>query len=225
MKPFITASCIGTHGRMGNALFQYAFARAYAETNGLELRTPDWWGRQVFENISEPIMDAPAGERTEEPTGPGCDLHGYFQRPHHVAILSRKKLKEWLVPKPQFVQPGYDLVFHKRRGDYIDAGCYAVIGDKSYTAAAIKFGYDPATAKEFSDARMFSEQYEDFFSIMASRAIFRANSSFSWWAATLSNARVYSPVVGDRTGWVECDFVEGNHPKMFYMFDDLHIGE
>jgi hypothetical protein len=61
--------------------------------------------------------------------------------------------------------------------------------------------------------------------IMASRVIFRANSSFSWWAATLSDARVFAPVVGNNTGWLDCSFVEGNHPKMYYLFDDMHIKE
>jgi hypothetical protein len=61
---------------------------------------------------------------------------------------------------------------------------------------------------------------DDFLKLYFARTIFRANSSFSWWAATLSpTATVFSPVI-DRThiygvdGMEEIDveFVEGNHP-------------
>ena len=51
------------------------------------------------------------------------------------------------------------------------------------------------------------------------KRIYRANSSFSWWGAFLSNAEIYSPVikskpVDDRGKFhlQTCDFVEGNYP-------------
>jgi hypothetical protein len=50
----------------------------------------------------------------------------------------------------------------------------------------------------------------DFFIMMNCKTLFRANSSFSWWAATLGTCKVYSPQVGTQTGWVDVPFVAGN---------------
>ncbi len=61
---------------------------------------------------------------------------------------------------------------------------------------------------------------DDFLKLYFARTIFRANSSFSWWAATLSpTAKVFSPVIDqphiygvDGMKEITVDFVEGNHP-------------
>jgi hypothetical protein len=61
---------------------------------------------------------------------------------------------------------------------------------------------------------------DDFLKLYFARTIFRANSSFSWWAATLSpTATVYSPVIDrqhiygvDGLEEIDVDFVEGNRP-------------
>ena len=61
----------------------------------------------------------------------------------------------------------------------------------------------------------------DFLRLYFARSIFRANSSFSWWAAFLSNAKVFSPVLDRREIYsgksgsgkeINVEFVEGNHP-------------
>ena len=65
---------------------------------------------------------------------------------------------------------------------------------------------------------------DDFLKLYFARTIFRANSSFSWWAATLSpTAKVFSPVVDrchiygvDGMEKITVDFVEGNHPHWLY---------
>jgi hypothetical protein len=50
---------------------------------------------------------------------------------------------------------------------------------------------------------------------MKARILFRANSTFSWWAATLGNPMlVYSPVVeGLRGLQMDVKFVPGNEPR------------
>lgn len=222
----ISVSCLGGFGRWGNMLFQYCVARAYAESINATLLTPDWPGRYIFENINEPITLKPVGTKFEDEVLDGSsnkDMYGYFQRPEHVALLSRKKIKEWLKPKPKYVKKGYDLVFHKRRGDYIKAGCFAIVSDESYNKSAEKYGYHYSCAKVFSDDRPLESQYDDFFDIMYSRVIFRANSTYSWWAAALSDGKIYSPIVNDNTGWIDCDFTLGNHPKLMYLFEDLNL--
>jgi len=222
----ISVSCLGSFGRWGNMLFQYCVARAYAEKIGAELVTPDWPGRRLFKNINERIINDPIGDRFENEVLDGStnkDMYGYFQRLEHMSLLSRSKIKSWLQPIKQYV--GYDLVFHKRRGDYISSGCFALVSDFSYENACIKYGYDIKKAIIFSDDRKVESQYDDFFSIMNSKVIFRANSTYSWWAAVLSNAEIYSPVVEDKTGWIDCEFVKGNHPRIMYLFQDLILGD
>lgn len=124
---------------------------------------------------------------------------------------------------------------------------YSVVSMESYRRAFAKFGYaedeihwvsDDYTGtwhvgrkmryrggwtypagSEYLPAVMF-DWLEDFLKIYFARTVFRANSSFSWWAAMLSpTARVFSPVI-DKThiygvdGMEEIcvEFVEGNHP-------------
>lgn len=65
----------------------------------------------------------------------------------------------------------------------------------------------------------FFDWLEDFFLIYFAKSVFRANSSFSWWAACLNpNAKIYSPVLTERKNYLgpgdelDVEFVEGNHP-------------
>jgi hypothetical protein len=72
---------------------------------------------------------------------------------------------------------------------------------------------------------------EDFLKLYFARTIFRANSSFSWWAAFLSpTAKVYSPVLDkqiiygrDAVQEIEVDFIEGNSPHWMYDRSDILI--
>ena len=230
MNGIVTVSCLGGFGRFGNQLFQYAFARAYAESIGAELVIPPTWiGKEVFKNVKERTGLPPSNfERTESPGGrTNIDLFGYFQKEEHVSLLSRGKIREWLQPSEKYSgKKGHDLVFHQRRGDYINNSYYAIVSHASYEKAARNFGYDPSIAKIYSDeTRREADQYDDFFEIVASRAIFRANSTYSFWAGVLTEGKVYSPVVEDRTGWIDCDFIPGNSSKLMCLFKDLNIKE
>jgi hypothetical protein len=56
----------------------------------------------------------------------------------------------------------------------------------------------------------------DWYRLLKAPILFRGNSTFSWWAATLGyHERVFAPVVEFRAGGQEhdCDFVEGNWPR------------
>ena len=197
----VTVSCLGNHGQFGNQLFQYAYARAYAESIGAELRTPDWIGRTLFKGINEPIMQGPGD----------VDLFGYFQGQEHLSLLSRAKLKEWFrFAKPVKV-PKHELVFHKRRGDYLNnLGFWGIVSDDSYNKAASQIGLDPKQAVILDDTRASDLMLVDFFIMMNCKTLFRANSTFSWWAATLGTCKVYSPEVGTQTGWIDVPFVPSN---------------
>jgi hypothetical protein len=121
---------------------------------------------------------------------------------------------------------------------------YSVISRESYEKAFRKYGYDPKTIEWVTDDKtgisgisslkvheywsypegshrekdIFFSWFPDFLKLMFAKTIFRANSSFSWWAAFLSNADVYSPRLHTRllfyqTGKeLDVEFEAGNHP-------------
>ena len=128
---------------------------------------------------------------------------------------------------------------------------YSVISKESYLRAFEKFGFSPESMQWVSDdytgkwhagrgARHWGDwEYPigskyfpglgfdwltDFLKLYFARTIFRANSSFSWWAAALSpTAKVFSPVIDKRHIYgvdgmdeIDVDFVEGNHPHWLY---------
>jgi hypothetical protein len=124
---------------------------------------------------------------------------------------------------------------------------YSVISMDAYYRAFEMFGYSPDAIEWVSDdyagkwhvgrKRRYpgtwtyptGSQYvpglvfdwlDDFLKLYFARTIFRANSSFSWWAGALSpTAKVFSPVLDKRhiygvdgTQEIVVDFVEGNQP-------------
>jgi len=128
---------------------------------------------------------------------------------------------------------------------------YSVISKESYLRAFQKFGYSEESIQWVSDDYTGTwhigrkmryrggweyptgSQYlngivfdwlDDFLKLYFARTIFRANSSFSWWAGVLSpTAKVFSPVVDKRHIYgvdgveeLTVDFVEGNHPHWLY---------
>jgi hypothetical protein len=124
---------------------------------------------------------------------------------------------------------------------------YSVISRNAYFRAFEKFGYSAdevewvsddftgrwhvgrklryrgrwqyPTGSEYLKGLVF-DWLDDFLKLYFARTIFRANSSFSWWAAELSpTAKVFSPVLDkehiygiDGMEEIMVDFVEGNHP-------------
>jgi hypothetical protein len=140
---------------------------------------------------------------------------------------------------------------------------YSVISRESYFNAFQKFGYaeddvqwvsDDYTGKWHTDRKLryparwsypSGSEYvkgivfdwlDDFLKLYFAGTIFRANSSFSWWAGALSpTARVFSPVLDRRHIYgvdgmeeITVEFVEGNHPHWLYAGDhanpDIEIG-
>ena len=135
---------------------------------------------------------------------------------------------------------------------------YSVVSKASYLRAFRKFGYAPESIQWVSDdhtgkwhvgrhvqfrggwAYPTGSQYlpgimfdwlDDFLKLYFARTIFRANSSFSWWAGTLSpTAQVFSPVIDKRHIYgvdgleeITVDFVEGNHPHWLYGHEKAEI--
>jgi hypothetical protein len=128
---------------------------------------------------------------------------------------------------------------------------YSVVSKESYLQAFRKFGYAPESIQWVSDdytgkwhvgrpvrfrggweyptgsqylPGIMFDWLDDFLKLYFARTIFRANSSFSWWAGTLSpTAKVFSPVIDKRHIYgvdgmeeITVDFVEGNHPHWLH---------
>ena len=94
-----------------------------------------------------------------------------------------------------------------------------------------RFGWYYPTGAEFREPEGF-DWLEDFLKIYFARNIFRANSSFSWWASFLAPvANVYAPVLDKKISYgvdafeeVHFDFVKGNHPHWHYNeYEEKHI--
>lgn len=137
---------------------------------------------------------------------------------------------------------------------------YSVVSMESYVRAFKRYGFDPAAVEWVSDDRtgrwhvdrpktakggwlyphgslrlhgIMFDWLEDFLRLYFARTIFRANSSFSWWAAFLApHARVFSPVLDRRHIYgvdgmeeIDVEFAEGNHPHWMYGVPDIRIGD
>jgi FkbM family methyltransferase len=216
-------------GRFGNQAMVYCHARKRAELEGATLCTPPWVGERIFD-IPEACRDQ-SGEH----------IGGYRQRQEDL-IYSRREVLQWLRLRPEiqakldtFVPQG-EIVAHVRRGDYADLQ-YPLVSKRSYYRAADQFGFgsspyyfafvteeEPLTHPDFTGDLAF---LPDFYRMMRAKVLLRGNSSFSWFAGTLGEARVFSPCIKDKPGGVEsdCEFSEGNHERLCNLpgFTDLHL--
>jgi hypothetical protein len=128
---------------------------------------------------------------------------------------------------------------------------YSVVSKDSYLAAFEKFGFSPDEVEWVSDdytgrwhrgrrqryragwsyplgseyvPGIVFEWLDDFLRLYFARTIFRANSSFSWWAGLLSpTARVISPVLDRRHIYgvdgmdeITVDFIDSNDPHWLF---------
>lgn len=90
------------------------------------------------------------------------------------------------------------------------------------------FGWRYPEGSNYKPGLMF-DWLEDFLKIYFARTVFRANSSFSWWACFLSKtAKTYSPVIDKRLIYgvdgleeINVDFIEGNKPHWMYNLDGI----
>jgi len=211
-------------------MFQYAYARAYAEGRDMDLTTSDWIGQQIF--------DIPVHHEVRTRN---CEvLPTEYHQDQASLIYTRKQVKEWFRFKPWIFErmsgrPNLDTVAHLRRGDYKDLG-YVVVSKESYLRDFTDRGFAQARTLCFlsEEEPYFPNPFPsdvsfvaDFYVMVNATILYRANSSFSWWAATLSSAKVYSPVIEGLEGGREqdCKFIEGNWPRFANLpfVTDLHL--
>jgi hypothetical protein len=242
MPGTISIRCLGSFGRFGNQCFQYAAARGYAESIGATLETPWWVGQTLFGLNDPPISKMlPSLSLDEHPNGRvDVDLYGYFQHAKFYSLYTLTKLREWFKPTRYWTDhfpahKGHKLVSHIRRGDYLTTynNIFCTIAEEAYVQAMKTAGYDPSKRVEVREDKPNNyympdlEFATDFFTLFNADVLFRANSTFSWWAATLGHAsKVYSPVVEGMSGpQTDVKFIAGNWPRCVSMdsVSDYHI--
>ena len=135
---------------------------------------------------------------------------------------------------------------------------YSTVSLDSYKRAFKKFGVDYNEVKWVTDDRSLNivpktqevklgwsypvgahkddkigfDFLEDFLKIYFAKKVFRANSSFSWWASFLSNAEIYSPILGEKVVYgypdlveIEVDFEEGNEHHWMHYCDKILMND
>lgn len=232
--------------RLGNNLFQYCFARAYAERVGAELRTNAWDVQKVFGLKEGPIerelpqradMDFEQWDGETDIEITGWALH------QKCLIYSRKQAREWLQIDPDFfdlIPPRkYGIAGHLRRGDFVTMEDYIAVSNDSYDAACVDHGLDRRQLRFVSEESPIRvdglnphfSYLPDFIALMEAEILLRSNSTFSYWAAVLGDTRrVFAP---DLTGITpkagvtqRAPFVAGNWPaisKVHPNCSDLHL--
>lgn len=142
MKEFISMSTLGTFGKFGNQLFQYAALKTYAKKNNLDPEVPsDWVGRKIFADCHDsPISDAPRERRdlagdciwTNGDKLNGCDIKGYCQ--YHTSVYDKEYFRSLFRIMPALEKGLKEPVKHIRGlgktvvGIHIRLGDYRVLG-------------------------------------------------------------------------------------------------
>ncbi len=196
----------------------------------MALQTSAWPGQKIFQLYDEPLNN------------PDEMISGYHQDQASL-IYSREDVRRWFEFRPEIKRrlsfvPTYPLVAHMRHGDYKPLG-YVVVSRESISKGMQAFGFDSAEAEIIKEQEphccgLFKTEglswLPDFWMMMKAKTLFRANSTFSWWAAILGTGRVFSPVITGLKGGIEQDdvpFVEGNWPRFADLecVTDLHLPE
>lgn len=213
-------------------MFVWAKARAYAEQNGYQFICEPWVGEIMFDlHDQRPIPGVKAD----------VIVDGYCQSQEDL-IYTQSDCRQWFRFTYQIMDvmdqaSGKQVYLHRRAGDYEALG-YVVVSWNSYFTAAterqvhingIFTEENPHRTKDYGYHDKFGDVswIPDFYLLSTADVLFRGNSSFSWWAATLSHGKVYSPVIEGLIGGREwdCRFVEGNWPRFACLpgITDLHL--
>ena len=223
-------------------MFQYAFARTYAEKYNCTLEIPSWVGEKVFKNVSHPPISKRLKRTPLDKVSFGevnIDLLGYFQKQEFINILSEAKLREWFTIQDKWFEYFINLksyaIAHLRRGDYqtLYAKVFCIVSKESYQKAFEKFNvraHDVYWKTEETQVKWRGMDDDllflpDFFEMILAQHLFRANSTFSFWAGFFNKNKVYSPVVGNNVGLNDVEFVEGNETSIVACNSDFIFGK
>lgn len=209
-------------------MFSYCAMRGYCEMHGIELHTDPWWGERVFQ-LEHPRCEGDLPRRDENTLCIGernVSYRSYSQRQHCADYYSLRQIRQWfmfrpvicsLLPRPETT----DTVVHFRRGDYAGSG-YPVVSADSYLSAT-PFSIECVTEESPRTHKNFLGEFSfvpDFYFMANAHKLYRANSSFSFWAGCLAianhSAQVYSPIITGKAGGQEhfCQFQPDNWARI-----------
>jgi hypothetical protein len=233
---------------LGNCLHSYAWARGYAERHRFQLHVGDWIGRRIFQLDDPPIETNYPQVRSEFDLQDGeaeVTLRSYAMSQQAVDQFTRSQAKAWFRYHPAIEAGLGDLPFisdrmtHIRHGNYLGLDGFVAVSERSYLDAALKAGVsglylvNEATAHQRASGGFAGDlsALPDFYRLQQAKVLFRANSTFSWWAATLGSAeRVFAPDLrGIPAGLPvvqDAPFIEGNWPatsNSHHFVTDLHL--
>lgn len=205
-------------GGLGNNLFQYALGRILAEELGYELKAdpingfPGTYEKVSGESYEEEIIYnghyIDIKEILKNKPKKCIVLDGFFQQSKYYEPY-KSRIKNWFRmeegPSPMDKN---DLLVHIRRGDYFIAKSflpmefYSTVVNKQQFHRIFVCTDNPRDQfvrkfiKENNNASILSKPTLEEFRIMVSaNNICISQSTFSWWAAFLSNAnKIYYPL-------------------------------
>lgn len=206
----ISFSKLGSHGGVGNCLFQIAGVLGLAEKYGAQAAFPQWRGEKYFtdplphgEMQTSVIKEKHFHYHDWELSG-DSDLLGYFQSAKYFPIGYKPRFTE------EFLQPlknheafkKQTIGVHIRRGDYVGHKLYYQLPVHWFISALVSIeGWqeknivivsdDPAYAKIHFECLpnvyfMEGNDIEDLAAFSLCDTQILSNSSFSWWGCYLS---------------------------------------
>ena len=224
-------------GGLGNRLFQYCLGRIIAQTLGFKLQAeplPGFPGtREIVDGndfsdrpvqqLGGNLIDLDAVLKNRTPRK--LVLHGYFQRYEYYQPFKKQIRKQWLAPDlpPQPANSG--MVLNIRRGDYIQMGWATPFEffRRLIDAAGCKQVFivtdEPADPffrrfKKYDPVVFHKSPLEDFSMLISFKKMVISQSTFSWWAAFLSEAEEVIMPHSENSLW------SGNHK---YLNVDMRI--
>lgn len=206
----ITFSNLGNYGRLGNQLFQIAATIAYAKRYNQEYCFPRFPYYDFF-NCSFKIQNVDVNTVLREysevdyspipgyfPQMGNVDLFGYFQSELYFKDAKEEVLK---VLKTEFQKIPYGFI-HIRHGDYLNLpNHHPTQSIEYYLKGMDELGFSqylcfsddiPWCKKNLKDSRITfvegTNEIQDLRLMSKCEGAVIANSSFSWWAAYLSES-------------------------------------
>lgn len=204
----ITYLNLGNYGRLGNQLFQIASTIGIAVKNNTDYGFPVWQYSKYFDG-NFPIAyvrdfktykeKSPYYEEIRLDTQVNWNLEGYFQSWKYFDHCKDLILDTFSFSKSKINK----IAIHVRRGDYLDLQhVHPVLKIDYYIAAMDHFKGEKFTIfsddiqwcmknlprKNVSYSASFNQDpIEDFKQMASHKGVIMANSSYSWWAAYLSD--------------------------------------